>query len=230
MEAWKRWLEREDVKQYRSKLSGLESSALSPRPPSRVILLSAAGAFSGALAIYLVNFIFLRALGLGNLVIAFGASILMLFGAPDNPLAQPWNVIGGHCVSALSGSLVGLLFLCCSKDLKWLACSCALGLATASMLYARCLHPPAGPTAIVPIMAQFSVLGAFILLVLVCGASLWLIFVATAVNNLIPGRQYPLHWRFPFTLRPKFAFRETDWAAPNSDVQATAAEQSEAQT
>lgn len=37
----------------------------------------------------------------------FGATCVLLFAAPDTPLAQPRNVIGGHLVSGL----VDLLFL-----------------------------------------------------------------------------------------------------------------------
>ncbi len=30
----------------------------------------------------------------------FGATCVLVFGAPDSPLAQPRNVIGGHLIAA----------------------------------------------------------------------------------------------------------------------------------
>jgi len=37
------------------------------------------------------------------LVAPMGASAVLLFGASDSPLAQPWSILGGNFVSALVG-------------------------------------------------------------------------------------------------------------------------------
>ena len=36
-------------------------------------------------------------------VASMGATAVLLFAAPHGPMSQPWNVIGGHIVSALVG-------------------------------------------------------------------------------------------------------------------------------
>lgn len=69
----------------------------------------------------------------------FGASCVLLYAAPQSPLAQPRNIILGHLVSAF----VGLCFA------HWLpvnmfSISLAVGLAIACMQFLGCVHPPAG--------------------------------------------------------------------------------------
>jgi CBS domain-containing membrane protein len=39
-----------------------------------------------------------------------GASAILLFAVPSSPLAQPWPVIGGNLIAALTGVSVGMLF------------------------------------------------------------------------------------------------------------------------
>jgi len=36
-------------------------------------------------------------------VAPLGASSVLVFAVPASPLAQPWSVVGGNCVSALVG-------------------------------------------------------------------------------------------------------------------------------
>ena len=64
------------------------------------------GAFLGMLMLALVN---IEAWGRheqGLLLGSFGASAMLVFGAPHAPFAQPRNVTGGHVVSALAGVFV----------------------------------------------------------------------------------------------------------------------------
>ncbi len=77
------------------------------------------------------------------LVASMGASAVLVFGAPASPFAQPWAVVMGHTVSALSGCLV----------VRWMEAgllggAVAVGLAMAAMLVFRCVHPPGGSTAL----------------------------------------------------------------------------------
>jgi CBS-domain-containing membrane protein len=72
--------------------------------------------------------IWLEAIGLtptdGLLLVgSFGASAVLLYGAPRSPLAQPRNLIGGHALSALIGVSAWLLL---GPLLPWLAAALAV--------------------------------------------------------------------------------------------------------
>ena len=77
------------------------------------------------------------------LIAPFGASTVLLFGAPNSPLAQPRNLIFGNLVGAISAVLC--LFLLGSSPLT---SGIAVGLAIALGQAFRCLHPPAGAVAL----------------------------------------------------------------------------------
>ncbi|KAF0811303.1 hypothetical protein IGB42_04236 [Andreprevotia sp. IGB-42] len=121
------------------------------------------------------------------LMAPFGATCVLLFAAPDTPLAQPRNVIGGHLVS----SLVGLLFL------KYVGTSplemgLAVGLAIALMQLTRTLHAPAGADPLVVLMAGKASWGFLIAPVLV--SAVLLVLIALVVNNVGQGKQWPRYW------------------------------------
>jgi CBS domain-containing membrane protein len=48
--------------------------------------------------------------GVPALIPPMGASAILLFAVPSSPLAQPWPVIGGNLIAALTGVSVGMLF------------------------------------------------------------------------------------------------------------------------
>jgi len=120
------------------------------------------------------------------LIGSLGASAVLLFGAPDSPLAQPRNLIGGHFLSAIVG--VGVVMLGGSSEI-WM--SVAVGLSILLMYLTHTLHPPGGATALIAVHDQVDwsfpfmpvALGAFVLL-----------GVALLTNNIVHHRQYPKHW------------------------------------
>ncbi len=65
----------------------------------------------------------------------------------EQPLAQPWSIVGGNVLSALIGVTVGMLV----PDAA-LACGLAAALAIAGMYFLRCLHPPGGAVALTAIL------------------------------------------------------------------------------
>lgn len=77
------------------------------------------------------------------IVAPVGASAVLVFAVPASPLAQPWSVLGGNVLSALTGLVVGHLV-----GVPMLAAGLAVGLAIAVMTYTRCLHPPGGACAV----------------------------------------------------------------------------------
>ncbi|PLK27239.1 HPP family protein [Novosphingobium sp. TH158] len=83
------------------------------------------------------------------LIAPMGASAVLVFLLPASPLSQPWPVVGGHLLAALTGLACHALV-----PLPWLAAALAVGLSVAVMSMARCLHAPAGGTALLPVLAS----------------------------------------------------------------------------
>lgn len=82
---------------------------------------------------------------------SMGASAVLVFAVPASPLAQPWSVVGGHLISALTGILASRLI----PD-PMLACGVAVAAAIALMSLGRCLHPPGGSTALIGVLGGTS--------------------------------------------------------------------------
>lgn len=149
-------------------------------------LLSAA---AGALAVFATAWLSAQALGSPPFMVAsVGASAVILFALPGSPFAQPWSLVGGYLVSAAAGVAA----------VHWLpdmaaAAALAAGLAIVGMLALRCLHPPGGAVALLPVLGgePLRALGWQFLLTPVLANALLLVAVALLVNNLLPGRHYP---------------------------------------
>src|SRR5688572_10932575 len=74
--------------------------------PPRRAMLGALGAVVFLLLLSGLDALTRGALRLPALVPPFGASVAIVFFTPESPLGRPWNVLGGHVVSALCASLV----------------------------------------------------------------------------------------------------------------------------
>ena len=86
--------------------------------------------------------------GLPLIIGSFGASAVLVFGAPTSPLARPRNVIGGHTLSALVGVFFAHAFI---TDIA-LASACAVATAIVLMMLTGTLHPPGGATALIAVI------------------------------------------------------------------------------
>lgn len=77
------------------------------------------------------------------LIAPMGASAVLLFAVPASPLAQPWSIVGGNSVAAITGILV-------ANAVTTPALAAALAVATAILVMSllRCLHPPGGAVAL----------------------------------------------------------------------------------
>ncbi|GEA51622.1 HPP family protein [Vibrio inusitatus NBRC 102082] len=73
------------------------------------------------------------------LIAPFGASMVLVFGLPKSPLAQPKNVILGHLVTALIG-ITALKFL----PVTFWSIGLTVGIGVFSMIMLKVTHPPAG--------------------------------------------------------------------------------------
>ncbi len=166
-----------------------------PRKPVSKIIWSWIGAFAG---IYLVAMFgqYLRLVSVDSLFLigSFGASAVLVYGAPLADFSQPRNLVGGHVISALVGVTVFLAV----GEASILATSTAVSLSIVAMHFTRSLHPPGGATALIAVIGGDKVhsLGYIYALCPVLVGALIMLVVALLVNNLStnPKRHYPVYW------------------------------------
>lgn len=166
-----------------------------PRKPINKIIWSWVGSFWG---IFLIAYLGKMWGGYDNsflfLIGSFGATAVLIYGAPLAEFAQPRNLIGGHLFSALVGVTVNLVF----KDDIVLASSLAVSLAIVVMHFTRTLHPPGGATALIAVIGgeKIQSLGYWYVLSPVLIGAVIMMLVALFVNNMStnPKRHYPVYW------------------------------------
>ena len=163
-----------------------------PRVGTREVIWSWIGGFLG---IGLLGWLWEGQLVRGEgfmLIGSFGASAVLVYGAPRSPLAQPRNVIGGHVISALVGVTSCKLF----QGQVWLASAVAVSTSIAIMHLSRTLHPPGGATALIAVIGGEKIhsLGFLYVLTPVGVGATVMVLVAVIVNNIPKGRRYPEFW------------------------------------
>lgn len=191
--------------------------------PRREMLFSVLGAFTAIFLLGAEARLISDNTALTVLILAsMGASTCLLFAIPHSPLAQPWPVFGGHLVSAVVG-------LACAQWIgPHMATAVAVALAIAGMYYLRCLHPPSAGTAMIAVMGGPAIqsLGWGFVGVVALNAGT-ILLLALAINNLIPGRRYPLrHTHHPHHRQferatpgaaPKLTEADFGWALDQMD-------------
>ena len=116
-------------------------------------LISGVGGFFGIAAVYFVNIFLVSDSALAIIIVAsMGSSAVLLFAAPLSSLTQPWNVFGGHLISAIIG-------VTCAKYInqELIAAAASVGISVGAMYYLRCVHPPAGATTLFAVIGGPSV-------------------------------------------------------------------------
>ncbi len=101
-----------------------------------------------ALAIGLLSHLDASLAEMSLLMAPFGATVVIVFGLPDSPLAQPKNVILGHLITAF----IGILFVQ-FIGVSAFTLAVATGLGVSVMLLTKTTHPPAGAN---PILIMLS--------------------------------------------------------------------------
>jgi CBS domain-containing membrane protein len=151
-------------------------------------LRSALAVFIGILFTAYISSIFISGIGLPVLVASMGASSILLFAVTSSPLSQPWPLFGGTVIAALIGVSCGKMI----PDL-YMAAAISVALSLFFMQLLRCLHPPGGAMALIPLMGDTSVheLGYRFVLQPVGLNVLILLLLGFIINNLLPGRRYP---------------------------------------
>jgi len=173
----------------------MPTSTRPPRPTAGKILRTAIAAFIGIATIALVT----RLVHAGKhpdlfLVASFGAMAMLVYVAPQSDFSQPRNVIGGNMLSAAAGVTMHYLL----PNNVILAAASAVAVAAILMQATRTVNPPAGSTALIPVIGDSTVhhLGyLFVLTPVGLGAAV-LVLVAMVVNNLFsdPTHHYPTYW------------------------------------
>ena len=82
------------------------------------------------------------------LIGSFAATAVLVYAAPEGPLSQPRNVVGGHAVSAFIGMCIYKLSVQWEFGF-WLSAPLAVSLAIVAMQVTKTLHPPGGATAMI---------------------------------------------------------------------------------
>jgi CBS domain-containing membrane protein len=93
------------------------------------------------------------------IIASTGASAMLMFGSPHALVSRPWNLIGGHSVSAIMG--VTCFYLITNT---LLATSIAIPLSLVAMHFLRCMHPLGKNwiLLIIPIYAKVSIINSVI--------------------------------------------------------------------
>ena len=142
-----------------------------------------AGLFSIITILVLTILTYKTELGL-FLLASFGSSMVLLYGYPESPFAQPKNVFFGHLVTAI----VGLIFLHFMPLPEYLNIPLAVGFGVGLMILLNVTHPPAGGNPIIVIIGGASI--EYLFSPVITGSVIIIIF-AIILNRFILRKSYP---------------------------------------
>ena len=118
------------------------------------------------------------------LIASFGSSMVLLYGYPESPFAQPKNIFFGHLLT----SFVGILFVHFIPLPIYVAIPLAVGFGVGLMILLNVTHPPAGGNPIIVIIGSVSI--DYLINPIITG-SLIILFFAVVLNRLILKKKYP---------------------------------------
>jgi len=119
------------------------------------------------------------------LLASFGSSMVLLYGYPESPFAQPKNVFFGHFTT----TLVGLLFLYLFPIPIFVIIPLAVGVGVGLMILLNVTHPPAGGNPIIVIIGSVSF--DYLFSPVITGSAIIIIF-AIVINRFILKKNYPI--------------------------------------
>ncbi|EKG19788.1 HPP domain-containing protein [Macrophomina phaseolina MS6] len=187
---------------WASRWLGYRASPPAPLSPYLVYFWSFIAAFCGLSVLQAIfNYSdYFKSRHVPGIIASYGASAVLVYGAPQAPLAQPRAVLGGHFLSALIGICITKLFSLMPSDakfesLRWLAASLSTSIAIVVMQVTDTTHPPAGATALLPAVDADIWNLSWYYLPVVLLSSVMVLAVALLINNI--QRAYPVYWIAP---------------------------------
>ena len=119
------------------------------------------------------------------LIASFGSSMVLLYGYPENPFAQPKNIFFGHLLT----SVVGIVFLFFAALPTFIIIPLAVGLGVSLMILFKVTHPPAGGNPIIIIIGSVSI--DYLISPIITGSIIIIVF-GIVLNRLILKKKYPI--------------------------------------
>ena len=118
------------------------------------------------------------------LIASFGSTMVLLYGYPESPFAQPKNIFFGHLLT----SAVGIIILNLFSLPIFMAIPLAVGLGVSLMILLNVTHPPAGGNPIIVIIGSVSF--EYLLSPIITGSIIVIMF-GYIINKFILKKQYP---------------------------------------
>ena len=116
---------------------------------------------------------------------SFGSSMVLLFGFPESPFAQPKNVFFGHLVTAS----VGVIFVHFVPLPIYISIAGAVGMGVFLMILLDVVHPPAGGNPIIVIIGSASY--DYLINPIIFGCII-ILLLAIIINKYLLKKNYPL--------------------------------------
>ena len=118
------------------------------------------------------------------LIASFGSTMVLLYGYPESPFAQPKNIFFGHLLT----SLVGIICLNFIAMPIYVIIPIAVGLGVGLMILLNVTHPPAGGNPIIVIIGSVSY--DYLITPVILGSIIVIVF-GVLINKIILKKKYP---------------------------------------
>ena len=118
------------------------------------------------------------------LIASFGSTMVLLYGYPDSPFAQPKNIILGHFLTAF----IGVIFLNFIPLPIFINIPLAVGFGVMFMILFKVTHPPAGGNPIIVIIGSVSF--DYLLIPVLIGSIIVVMF-GVIINKFLFKKEYP---------------------------------------
>ena len=119
------------------------------------------------------------------LIASFGSSMVILYGYPESPFAQPKNIFFGHLVT----SVIGILVLNFIPLQLFIIIPIAVGLGVGFMILLNVTHPPAGGNPIIVIIGSVSY--DYLINPIIFGTLIVILF-GIVLNRFVLKKKYPV--------------------------------------
>ena len=118
------------------------------------------------------------------LIASFGSTMVLLYGYPESPFAQPKNIILGHFLTAF----IGVIFLNFIPLPIFINIPLAVGFGVMFMILFKVTHPPAGGNPIIVIIGSVSF--DYLLIPVLIGSIIVVMF-GVIINKFLFKKEYP---------------------------------------